>query len=238
MICPFFDTIHVRKFTIDFELQGCPMAKEVRISDATIERVAYYLRPLEDLKEKNVKVVSSEQLADICKVNPAQVRKDLSFFGEFGVRGVGYSVKDLLVQIQRILASDREWRLAIVGLDDMGMALVEHKNFLKRGYRFVAAFDYSPDKAGTKLPSGLIVHSIKEIQDLVHELNIEIGVLTTPPTKAQEVADMFFEAGIMAIVNFSTIQLRTPECCLVKNVDLTLNLDHLAYQLSKKGESK
>jgi len=209
------------------------MSRETKIPDATIERVALYLRPLENLMEEGNQVVSSERLAEMCKVNPAQVRKDLSFFGGFGVRGVGYEVNDLLIEIKKILASDREWRLGIVGLDDMGMALLQHKNFLKRGYKFVAAFDSDPQKIGKKLPIGLVIQPVTKIQQLVKDLNIEIGIITTSASKAQDVADVYFEAGILAILNFSPIQLRTPECCLVQNVDFTLNLDHLAYQLSK-----
>ena len=117
------------------------MDRESSIPDATIERIALYSRPIENLMEKGVKVVSSEKLAEMCRVNPAQVRKDLSYFGEFGVRGVGYDVRDLLLEIKKILVSDREWRLGIVGLGNLGKALVAHENFLKRGYRFVAAFD-------------------------------------------------------------------------------------------------
>jgi len=212
---------------------GLHMTKDQKIPDATIERVAFYLRPLEDLIKQGVEVISSDKLAEMCKVNPAQVRKDLSFFGEFGVRGVGYKVHDLMVEIRKILASDREWWLGIVGLDDMGMALVQHKNFLKRGYKFVAAFDSDPKKIGQRLPMGLTIQPMNKIKPLAQELHIEIGVITTSPLQAQAVADMFFEAGIMAILNFSPIHLRKPDCCLVQNVDFTLNLDQLAYRLSK-----
>ena len=209
------------------------MVKTEKIPDATIERVALYMRPLEDLVKEGIQVISSEQLADLCNVNPAQVRKDLSFFGEFGVRGVGYDVNDLLREIKKILASDREWRLAIAGLDDMGMALVQHKNFLKRGYIFVAAFDSDRRKTGRCLPMGLVVQPASRIKELAKELSFEIGVITTSATEAQHMADLFFEAGVMAILNFSPIHLRKPDCCLVQNVDFTMNLDHLAYQLNK-----
>ncbi|MBW1913271.1 MAG: redox-sensing transcriptional repressor Rex, partial [Deltaproteobacteria bacterium] len=167
----------------------------MKIPDASIERVALYMRPLEDVLQKGTKVISSEKLAEMCMVNPAQVRKDLSYFGEFGVRGVGYDVRDLLMEIKRILASDREWRLGIAGLDDMGMALTQHKNFLKRGYRFVAAFDSDPKKVGQSLPMGLVIQPITKIKQAAKELRIEIGVIAAPPIQAQGIADMFFEAG-------------------------------------------
>lgn len=209
------------------------MEKKYRIPDATIERVAMYLRPIEDILEKGIRVVSSTRLADLCKVNPAQVRKDLSFFGEFGIRGVGYDVHDLLMEIKKILASDREWRLGIAGLDDMGMALVQHKNFLRRGYRFVAVFDDGPDKVGKSLPMGLEIYPINKIGQITRELNIEIGVITTSPSMAQAVAQGFFNSGVKAIFNFAPIHLKTPDCCLVQNVDFTLNLDNLVFQLNK-----
>ncbi|MBN2060237.1 MAG: redox-sensing transcriptional repressor Rex [Deltaproteobacteria bacterium] len=209
------------------------MGKKGRIPDATIERVAMYLRSLEVMFENGHKVISSENLADTCKVNPAQVRKDLSFFGEFGIRGVGYDVHDLLLEIKEILAFDRVWRLGIAGLDDMGMALVQHKNFLKRGYKFVAAFDEDKDKTGMMLPGGLKIYHIEEINRLSRSLNIEIGVITTSPTRAQDIAQKFFDSGIKAILNFAPIQIKTPDCCFLQNVDITMNLDHLVFQLNK-----
>jgi redox-sensing transcriptional repressor len=209
------------------------MRKESKIPDATIERISIYSRPLEKLWEGGTLVVSSEQLARLCKVNPAQVRKDLSHFGEFGVRGIGYGVHDLLMEIKKILVSNREWKLGIVGIGGMGMALLSHENFLKRGYRFVAAFDKDPERIGEKLPSGLIVQPLENLKSLTRTLGIEIGVIAAPPSQAQTAADLFIEAGIKAILNFSPIQLRQPEHCLMENVDFTVNLDNLAYHLNK-----
>ncbi|MBN1848212.1 MAG: redox-sensing transcriptional repressor Rex [Deltaproteobacteria bacterium] len=208
--------------------------KDQKIPDATIERVALYLRPLEDLIKLGVHVISSDRLAEMCKVNPAQVRKDLSYFGGFGVRGVGYNIHDLIFEIKKILASDREWKLGIAGLDDMGMALLQHKNFFKRGYKFVAAFDSDPKKIGQRLPIGLTIQPIRKIKPMAQDLGIEIGVITTSPLQAQVVADMFFDAGIKAILNFSPIHIRRPDCCLVQNVDFSVTLDQLAYRLSKE----
>ena len=209
------------------------MDKESSIPDATIERIALYSRPIENLLKKGVKVVSSKKLAELCRVNPAQVRKDLSYFGEFGVRGVGYDVNDLLTEIKKILVSDREWRLGIVGLGNLGKALVAHENFLKRGYRFVAAFDADPAKIGRRIPPGLVIQPITKLKGLAKELGIEIGVITTPASRAQSVADLLIEVGIKAILNFSPVQVRKPECCLVQNVDFTVNLDNLAFYLNK-----
>ncbi|UCF56558.1 MAG: redox-sensing transcriptional repressor Rex [Deltaproteobacteria bacterium] len=209
------------------------MLKNSKIPEATIERIALYSRPLERLLGKGEQLVSSEKLAELCNVNPAQVRKDLSYFGEFGVRGIGYDARDLLTEIRKILVSDREWKLAIVGMGNMGNALVENANFRKRGYRFVAAFDSDPQKIGKRLPCGLIIQSVQNIKPLTQELGIELGVITTPPAQAQAAADILINAGIKAILNFSPVQVRQPEGCLLENVDFTVKIDDLAYHLSK-----
>jgi len=211
------------------------MKRETRIPNATIERISLYSRPLEELLNKGIRVVSSEKLAELCKVNPAQVRKDLSYFGEFGVRGIGYAVKNLLSEIRKIIVSDREWKLAIVGLGNLGMALVRHDNFLKRGYRFVAAFDSSPRKIGEMIRSDLVVQPPSKIHLVISELGVEIGVISTPPSQSQAVADMLIEARIRAILNFSPIQVRHSGPCLVQNVDFTVRLDNLAYHLGQEG---
>ena len=210
------------------------MKKESKIPDATIGRISLYSRPLENLLNKGVLVVSSENLAEMCRVNPAQVRKDLSYFGEFGVRGIGYSVRDLLSEIKGILASDREWRLGIIGMGHLGRALVRHENFLKRGYKFVAAFDSDPKKIGEMILPTLVIEPIEKLKSLTKELDIEVGVIATPPSVAQAVADLFVVAEIKAILNFSPIQVRKPKSCLLENVDFTVNLDNLAYHLDKK----
>jgi len=204
-----------------------------KIPGPTIERLAQYSRPLEVLKESGSPGISSEKLAGLCGVNPAQVRKDLAYFGEFGVRGVGYDVRDLLREIKKILASDREWALCIVGMGNMGSALVENTNFRKRGYRFVAAFDVHPEKIGKTLPCGLTIEPSSRIREVVQELNIEIGIITAPPQEAQRVSDLLMDAGIRAILNFAPIQVRVPDCCEVMNVDFTVKLENLAYHLGK-----
>jgi len=211
------------------------MRKESKIPDATIERISIYSRPLEKLFEQGTLVISSEQLAKLCKVNPAQVRKDLSHFGEFGVRGIGYDVHDLLMEIKKILVSDREWKLGIVGLGGMGMALLSHENFSKMGYRFVAAFEQDPERIGETLPSGLIIQPVDKLEPLTASLGIEVGVIATQPSQAQAVADRFVDVGIKAVLNFSPIKLRRPEHCLMENVDFTVRLDNLAYHLSRVG---
>jgi redox-sensing transcriptional repressor len=209
------------------------MTKESKIPNPTIERLALYSRPLEILVDGDTPIVSSERLAELCGVNPAQVRKDLAYFGEFGVRGVGYEAQDLLREIKRILATDREWSLCIVGMGNLGMSLVENDNFRKRGYIFVAAFDSDPRKAGRKLPCGLTIQPTRNIPDQVQELGVEVGIVTTLSHEAQRVANLLFKGNVKAVLNFAPAQVRTPESCIVENVDLSVKLENLVYHLER-----
>jgi redox-sensing transcriptional repressor len=209
------------------------MTKESKIPNPTIERLAIYSRPLEVLVNSGIPIVSSEKLADLCGVNPAQVRKELAYFGEFGVRGVGYEVQELLRAIKRILGTDREWLLCIVGMGNLGMSLAENDNFWKRGYLLVAVFDLDSRKVGTRLPCGLIIQPAQSIPEQVRGLSIDLGIITTPSRKAQRAAELLYKADIKGILNFSEAQIRTPECCIVENVDLSVKLENLVYHLER-----
>jgi len=207
------------------------MTKRSKIPNPTIERLALYSRPLESFLETDTPIVSSEKLADLCGVNPAQVRKDLAYFGEFGVRGVGYDVQELLKGIKRILGTDSNWSLCIVGMGNLGVSLVENDNFRKRGYLFVAAFDLDPKKAGTILPCGLTIQSAHTIPEKVRALGVELGIITTPAREAQRAAELLLQGNIRGILNFSATQVRAPECCTIENVDLSVKLENLVYHL-------
>ena len=206
--------------------------KFAKIPMATINRLSIYLRNLDELMANDVEVISSERLAKQCGVNPAQIRKDLAYFGEFGVRGVGYRVKDLYSQIKEILGLNRTWNMALFGVGNLGSALVRHANFLKHGYRFVAAFDVDQSKVGKKLPNGLVIEHVERFEDLVKERDVEIGIIAVPPANAQSVANQLILAGINGILNFSPIQIQVPDCCRVENVDFSIKLDNLAYHIS------
>lgn len=209
------------------------MVKSSKIPDPTIERLALYSRPLEVLLKNGALLILSEKLAELCGVSPAQVRKDLAYFGEFGIRGVGYDIRALLQEIKHILATDREWTLCIVGMGNLGRALVENENFQRRGYNFVAVFDSDPKKIGKTLPCGLTIEPANKIRELIRKLGITIGVISTPPFEAQRVADLLIDSGIKAIFNFAPTRIRTPENCAVENVDFTVKLENLAYHLGK-----
>ena len=213
------------------------MIKDSKIPAPTIERLALYSRPLENLIKSGTDLISSEKLAYLCGVSSAQVRKDLAYFGEFGIRGVGYNTGALLNEIKKILATDREWTLCIVGMGNLGCALVENDNFKKMGYKFVAAFDVDPGKIGKTLPCGLIIESLSKAAKLVQSLHIEIGVVSTPPSMAQRVSDLLMDAGVKAILNFTSFQVSPPACCVVENVDFTMKLENLAYHLGRSQPS-
>ncbi len=213
------------------------MSKAAKIPAPSIKRLAYYSRPLEELLESGPPVISSEGLATLCGVQPAQVRKDLAYFGEFGVRGVGYNVRELLQEIKRILATDRRVPLCIVGVGNLGTSLIENENFKKRGYIFEAAFDSDPGKQGQKLSYGLIIEPNSRIKPVCQAKQIEIGVIATPPHVAQKVCRRLLDAGVRGILNFSPIQVRTTAEVQAENVDFTVKLENLAYHLHRLDES-
>jgi redox-sensing transcriptional repressor len=202
-----------------------------KIPTATITRLSRYSRALEELEAQDVKVISSEKLAQYCEVNSAQIRKDLAYFGEFGVRGVGYVVKELLFEIKKILGLNKVWNLGIIGMGNLGCALVGHTNFAKQGYHFVAAFDIDPLKVGKDCPHGFQISPMQDLKRVALERNIEIAVITTPPNRAQEVVNQVVEIPIHGILNFAPVQLHVPEGFVVHHIDFTVKLDKLAYRL-------
>ena len=205
--------------------------KSPKIPSIAIARLSLYARNLELLDQKGVEVVSSVRLADICGINPAQIRKDLAYFGQFGVRGVGYYVKELLFEIGKILGLDREWRLCLVGVGNLGWALLRHAQFVNRGYTFVAAFDRKPDRVGKKI-GDVEVAPLEAVNRLVKEKGAEVGVIAVVAEFAQEVADMLSRAGVCGILNFAPVQLECPAHVFVENADFSLKLDVLRYRLT------
>ena len=203
-----------------------------KIPTATITRLSIYSRYLEALAQEGVKIIASDKLAEKCGINPAQIRKDLAYFGEFGIRGVGYFVKELLFEIKRILGLNKVWKMALVGIGNLGSALLAHQNFIRQGYEFAAVFDTDPAKVGRRLPSGQVIHHLDDLEKVVKENGIEIGVIATPSGKAQAVAQRLIDGGVKAILNFAPTQLQVIEGMSVENVDFTVKLDNLAYHLT------
>ncbi|MGQ9687423.1 MAG: redox-sensing transcriptional repressor Rex [Desulfobaccales bacterium] len=203
-----------------------------KIPTATITRLSIYSRYLEVMAQEGVKIVASDKLAEKCGINPAQIRKDLAYFGEFGIRGVGYFVKELLFEIKRILGLNKTWKMALIGIGNLGSALLAHQNFIRQGYEFAAVFDVDPAKVGRRLPSGQVIYHLDELDRVVKEKDIEIGVIATPANRAQEVAQRLIDTGVKAILNFAPTQLQVTEGMAVENVDFTVKLDSLAYHLT------
>jgi redox-sensing transcriptional repressor len=205
--------------------------KSEHIPRATIQRLAVYVQVLEDLLREGTEVISSELLARACEVNPSQIRKDLAYFGEFGVRGVGYYVQDLITSIKRSLGVDRTWRTALIGVGNLGRALLNHTEFKLRGFHIVGAFDCDPFKIGEEV-SGLEVMCTKRLSEKVEEQEIEIGIITTPPERAQRAANHCIEAGIKGILNYAPARITVPEDVYVEYVDFFHHLYGLAFNIT------
>lgn len=208
----------------------CPTTfKSEHIPRATIQRLAIYLQVLESLKGDDVEVVSSERLARACDVNPSQIRKDLAYFGEFGVRGVGYNVFKLIQSIKTSIGTDRIWRVALIGVGNLGRSLLRYQGFPKRGFKVVAAFDCDPFKIG-EVVADLEVMCPRRMKDRVQDLRIEIGIITTPSDRAQRAADYLVEADIRCILNFAAARIQVPDHIYVEYVDFFHHLYALTFK--------
>jgi redox-sensing transcriptional repressor len=212
------------------------MPKYPKIPEATIRRLSSYLKCLEDLELKGETVASSALIALICDVNAAQVRKDFAYFGEFGIRGMGYNVKELRFHIREILGTNREWRIAVVGVGNLGSSLLMYKDFLKQSYKIVAAFDIEPVQVighiSEKMGKPIEILHIDRLKEVVKTRNIEIGLIATPVSEAQKVANLLIDADIQGILNFAPTQIRVPSNVILRNVFFTSVLDNLVYHLS------
>lgn len=207
------------------------MPKTFKVPEATIKRLSIYMRVLKDLEKRGTEVISSAELADICGVNAAQIRKDLTYFGEFGIRGVGYFVKELHFDVRKVLGLNQKRNVALIGVGNLGKALLSYRSFSEHGYDFVAAFDADPEKAHTSLPNGLTILPMDDLKEVAREKAVDIAIITTPAESAQAAADMIVAAGIKGILNFAPVQIGVPQEVKVKKVDLTTEFDNLAYHL-------
>lgn len=203
--------------------------KSKHIPRATIQRLAIYIQALETFAREGINVISSNPLAAACGVNGSQVRKDLAYFGEFGVRGVGYNVSELITCIKRSLGVNREWKMALVGAGNLGRALLNHGEFQTRGFKFVAIFDCDPFKIG-EIIHGMEVRCTDELKECATEMGIEIGVVTTPPERAQRATGHLLDAGITSILNFAPTRINVPEYVQVEYVDFFHYLYALAFE--------
>ena len=204
-----------------------------RIADSTVRRLSLYLRFLEESAQRGLVTISSDELARRGGTTSAQVRKDLSFFGSFGKRGLGYSVPELTDSLREILGLRREWQVIIVGAGKIGTALAQYKGFWQRGFRVIAVYDRDPRKIGTKWDS-LSVRDMESIERDVTKEKPDIAVLTTPAEEAQKVVDLLVRAGIRAVLNFAPIQLHVPPEVTLKNVNMAMELEGLSFALTNR----
>ena len=202
------------------------------ISELTTNRLSLYVRFLNELDEKGVRTVSSTVLADRFGLNAALIRKDLAHFGDLGVRGVGYVVKDLRRELQVILGLDRKLAVAIMGAGNLGLALADYPGFRREGFRIVALFDTLREKVGQESRSGVRIYDIQELRDVACREGITIAVIAVPATSAQQVVGTVVDAGIKAVLNFSPGALRVPPDVKLKSVDLTVSLESLSFYLA------
>ena len=202
-----------------------------KIADSTVRRLSLYLRFLEEFEGQGIETISSGALAGRGGTTSAQVRKDLSFFGSFGKRGLGYSVPELVQALRQILGLTRHYRVALIGAGKIGSALVQNRGFRRRGFDFVSIFDRDPAKVGHEL-GGVRVEDVSQLEASLGRTPADIAVLVTPPEEAQSVADRLVRLGIRSILNFAPLQLTVPADVTVKTVNLALELEALAYHLA------
>jgi redox-sensing transcriptional repressor len=204
-----------------------------RIAESTVRRLSIYLRFLEEFEVRGSTTVSSEELARRGGTTSAQVRKDLSFFGSFGKRGLGYSVPELTESLREILGLRRDWQVIIVGAGKIGTALAQYRGFRQRGFRVVAVYDRDPKKIGTRWDS-LTVRDMAQIDRDIAKERPDIAVLTTPAEEAQTVVDRLVSAGIRALLNFAPVQLQVPPEVTLKNVNMAMELEGLSFALTNR----
>lgn len=205
-----------------------------RIPEATVTRLPVYLRCLVEVADGSTGTISSERLAELAGVNAAKVRKDLSYLGSYGTRGVGYDIEYLLFQISRELGLTHDWPVAIVGVGNLGHALANYKGFQARGFRVVALVDADPAKVGERIGE-LAVRHLDDLPEIVAEEQVAIGVVATPAPVAQEVADRLVEAGVAAILNFAPAVITVPDGVSLRKVDLALELQILSFYQQRRA---
>lgn len=206
-----------------------------KIPEATITRLSLYSRFLSKMEEFNVEKVSSVDIANGVQGTPAQVRKDLAYFGDFGMRGVGYHVKGLNNIIKEILGLDREWQMILIGAGNLGSALTHYAGFEKRGFKISAVFDNDVNKIGMTL-NGVPILPITKMVEYIEANEVDIAVLAVPETSAQSVADMLCVSGIKGIMNFSPSSLVTCDRIEIRQIDLAVSLEGLSYRIKSKQE--
>ena len=200
------------------------------IPNIIVGRLPLYLRSLQRMKKEDRQITSSQELGERLGISAAQIRKDLSQFGEFGKQGTGYDIDYLIGQIRRILHIDQEWDIAVIGTGDIGSAVARYKGFSNRSFRVTVIFDSDPDKIGAQIGEFTVQDSAYMV-DMIKKTGIRIAMITVPASKAQQVADQLVEAGIQAILNYAPINLNVPNNVRVQYIDPSIHLQRMTYYL-------
>jgi redox-sensing transcriptional repressor len=211
--------------------------KDLKIPEATVQRLSVYLRCLEIKEREGQKIISSHELATCCGFKAAQIRKDFAYFGELGVRGVGYYIKDLSDDLKKILGLVEVWKVVLVGAGNLGSALMSYRGFLEYGVAIEAVFDIDPSKVPPRLAKEHQVYDISRLREIITRDKIKIAILTVPADAAQEMVDQLVAAGIKAILNFVPAKLKAPEGVKIRNVDLAVDLGVLTFFLTGRKKT-
>jgi redox-sensing transcriptional repressor len=199
---------------------------ERKVPELAVPRLSQYYRAL--LEAWDREVISSETLAELTGFGAPQIRKDLTYFGQFGTPGLGYNVSELKKSLSRILGLDKEWVVALAGVGNLGAALLGYKGLRRPGFRLVAAFDKDPAKVGTVM-DGIPVHDIEQVEEISRREGIQMAVITVPVAAAQDVADKMVKAGVKALLNFAPARLKVPADVTVHNIDVAMELERLSF---------
>ena len=209
------------------------MPNNKKVPEGTISRLFVYLREIAELTKINIRMISSAELGERANLSDAQVRKDLGYFGQFGVSGAGYDTSELKGALEKILGKGKVWNVAVVGAGHLGSALLAYPGFKKHGLNIVAAFDSDAKKIGRRY-GDIAIHSIDELPKVVKDKKISIGIIAAPAENAQQVADNLIKSGVERILNFAPTALIVPENIKVKDVDLSRELETLSYFLANR----
>ena len=208
-----------------------------KISDATVRRLSKYYRSLKYAYDRGMRTISSQELADMNSLTAAQVRKDLSFFGAFGRRGLGYYVADLQRNIARILGINKTWNVALVGAGNIGRALIDYDQFRQQGFLMKVVLDNDPDKIG-KVYHGIEVHDFANVEEEVKKGKIKIAIVAVPAQFAQGVVDRLVECKVRAFLNFAPITVQVPDGVFVRNENMAIELEALSFALTNRREPR
>jgi redox-sensing transcriptional repressor len=200
------------------------------IPDIVVGRLPQYLRSLQRMSREGRTLTSSQELGERLGISAAQIRKDLSQFGEFGKQGTGYQIAYLIEQLQKILNVDHEWGIAVVGAGDIGNAVARYKGFANRGFKVCMIFDIDPEKIGTEI-GGFVVLDYADLVETIQAARIKIAMITVPASRAQEVCDRLVEAGVKAILNYAPISINVPEGVRVQYIDPSIHLQRMTYYM-------